>query len=199
MRVGIYPAAFDPVHAGHLAFAEAAKTTYKLDKIFFLPEPNPRHKQGVKALEHRANMVHLATAGNPALGVVVLDLQEFDIRLVWPRLTARFTGADLYMLIGNNPVKRLSAWPHTAEFGRRAPTFIIARRGPGREELASSLDTLLHTKKLDLTYHILEASYKTYSSPEIRRQIKQGKHPAGLQLPVFEYILQNKLYISGAT
>ena len=68
MRVGIYPGAFDPVHKGHIAFALAAITAHQLDKVFFLPEPSPRHKQGVKALDHRVEMVRLATANDPRIG-----------------------------------------------------------------------------------------------------------------------------------
>lgn len=197
-RIGIYPAAFDPVHKGHLAFARAAKQQYGLDKVYFLPEPNPKHRQGVKAFEHRTNMVHLATANEEAFGVVVIDLQEFDIRHVWPRITSRFVGSELFMLIGNNPVKRLIAWPHTTEFGKQAPTFVIAKRHKSTAEVEKSLDTLLNTKKLDLPYEILDVNYETYNSPSIRAQIKRGENPDALPYEVLEYIRRNRLYISGA-
>lgn len=198
-KIGIYPAAFDPVHKGHLAFAYAAKERYGLDKVYFLPEPNPKHKQGVKAYEHRTNMVHLATANDPSFGVIVLDLQEFDIRHVWPRITSRFLGSELFMLIGNNPVKRLIAWPHTTEFGKQAPTFVVAKRHKPTSEVKKSLETLLKTKKLKLSYAILDSDYQTYSSPIVRTQIKQGERPDALPHAVLEYISRNRLYISGAS
>lgn len=197
-KIGIYPAAFDPVHKGHLAFAHAVKDKYGLDKVYFLPEPTPKHKQGVKALEHRTNMVHLATANEPGFGVVMLDVQELDIRYIWPRITSRFLGSELFMLIGNNPVKRLAAWPHTTEFGKQAPTFIIAKRHKTKTEIKKSLNTLLKTKKLDLSYEILDTDYPTYGSQAIRTQIKQGNTPDALPYEVQEYITRNKLYISGA-
>lgn len=197
-KIGIYPAAFDPVHKGHLAFAYAAKEHYGLDKVYFLPEPSPKHKQGVKAFEHRTNMVHLATSGEPNFGVIVLDVQEFDIRHIWPRITSRFLGSELFMLIGNNPVKRLAAWPHTTEFGKQAPTFVVAKRHKPTVEVEKSLDTLLKTKKLHLPYKILDVDYETYSSPTIRMQVRRGGKPDALPPTVLEYILRNKLYISGA-
>jgi nicotinate-nucleotide adenylyltransferase len=193
-RIGIYPAAFDPVHKGHLAFARAAKEQYGLDKIYFLIEPTPKHKQGVKAFEHRTHMVQLATANEADFGVIVLDIQEFDIRHIWPRITSRFLGSDLFMLIGNNPVKRLAAWPHTTEFGKQAPTFVIAKRQHTTVEVKKSLETLQKTKKLDLPYKILDTDYQTYSSPHIRAQIKRGEQPDSLPHEVYEYILRNKLY-----
>lgn len=192
MRVGVYPAAFDPVHEGHLGFARAAMKAHGLDKVFFLPEPNPSHKQGVKALEHRANMVQLAIANEPNFGVIMLDTQDFSIQHIWPRITSRFMSADMFMLIGNNPIRRLSAWPHATEFGRTAPTFVVAKRNnPGLEQ---SIQTLLHTKKMDLPYEILKPDYKTFSTPAIRRAIKAGEQPKGLPYAVFEYIKRNKLY-----
>ena len=199
MRIGIYPGAFDPIHKGHIAFAKAAQNEYKLDKVFFLPEPNPSHKQGVKALEHRANMVHLATANHETFGVMVLDAQEFDIRHLWPRVTARFLGAELFMLVGNNPVKRLGGWPHTTEFGKRAPTFVIARRHQSIQQTEETVRTLLETKKLNLPFAVLQGDYETYDAATIRRRIRTGDQPSEVMQPVMEYIVRNKLYMSGAT
>lgn len=197
-RIGIYPGAFDPIHKGHLAFAAAAQARYKLDKIFFLPEPNPTHKQGVKALEHRANMVHLATANQASFGVMVLDAQEFDIRHFWPRVMARFLGSELYMLIGNNPVKRLGEWPHTTEFGKQAPTFVIAMRSQPLTDVAETIETLLETKKLELPFSVLDAHYQTYDAATVRRALRSGAQPEEVPQSVMEYIQRNKLYISGA-
>lgn len=193
-RIGIYPAAFDPVHSGHIAFARAAMETFSLDKVYFLPEPQPRHKQGVKAFMHRINMVHLAVANIPEFGVVSLDTQDFDIRYVWPTITSRFLGSDLYMLLGNTPVRRLAAWPHTTEFGRQAPTFIIADRS--KEPMAPVIDELIRTKKLDLPYRILPPSYETHSNSYIRSQLKAGKQPKAVPFEVYEYIQRNGLYRS---
>lgn len=192
MRIGIYPAAFDPIHNGHLAFARAAAQTFGLDKIYFLPEPKPRHKQGVKALEHRTNMVHLALANTPDFGVVSLTTQEFDVRYIWPAITSRFLGEELFMLIGNNSIKRLAAWPHTTEFGKQAPTFIIAQRN-GKPTKAT-IDELIHTKKLDLPYRMLPPDYETHNNSYIRSQLKLGRHPKAVPYEVFEYIQRNKLY-----
>lgn len=194
MKIGIYPAAFDPVHSGHVAFAKAAQVAYSLDKIYFLPEPRPRHKQGVKAFEHRVNMVHLIAANDPTLGVINLDTPEFDIRYVWPTITARFLGAELFMLLGNTPIRRLAAWPHTTEFGRQAPIFIVAERH--EKPIKPTIDELLQTKKLDLPYEVLPPTYETHSNSYIRSQLKLGKKPKAVPYEVYEYILRNGLYRS---
>lgn len=195
-KIGIYPAAFDPIHNGHVAFAHTAIHEHGLDKVYFLPEPAPRHKQGVKALEHRVNMVHLAIANEPKFGVMSLDTSDFDIRHIWPRITSRFLGQELFMLIGNNPIKRIGVWPHTAEFGKQAPTFVIAKRSKSSKELEASIATLLKTRKLSLSYKILDVDYATYTAVDIRNTVKQGNRHEALMQPVYEYILRNKLYLS---
>lgn len=194
MKIGIYPAAFDPIHSGHLTFARAAVEMYGLDKVYFLPEPQPRHKQGVKALEHRTNMVHLAVANIHDFGVVSLHAQEFDVRYIWPAITSRFLGQELFMLLGNNSIKRLAAWPHTTEFGRQAPTFVIAQRAG--KPTKSSIEDLIRTKKLDLPYAVLPPDYETHSNSYIRSQLKIGKQPKAISHAIFEYIQANKLYHS---
>lgn len=141
-------------------------------------------------------MVHLAVAAEQSFGVISLDLQELDIRQVWPRITSRFMGQELFMLIGNNPVRRLAAWPHTTEFGKQAPTFVVANRNRSKSEVEKSLGTLLKTKKLDLSYEVLGGDYTTFRSPEIRTQIKRGQKPEAVPFEVYEYILRNKLYHS---
>ncbi|MCA9332160.1 adenylyltransferase/cytidyltransferase family protein, partial [Candidatus Saccharibacteria bacterium] len=50
-KVGIYAGSFDPIHKGHIALAEQAIQQCGQDKVFFMVEPRPRRKQGVKALE----------------------------------------------------------------------------------------------------------------------------------------------------
>ncbi|MBI3337871.1 adenylyltransferase/cytidyltransferase family protein [Candidatus Saccharibacteria bacterium] len=111
-RIGIYSGTFDPVHDGHIAFANAALKQCNLDKIFFLVEPRPRRKQGVKAFEHRTEMVRLAIKNEHSLGSIVLNQQRFTPADTLPLLTERFKGADLYMLIGDDMLDHLAGWPH---------------------------------------------------------------------------------------
>lgn len=192
MKIGIYPAAFDPVHRGHLAFAAAAQAQFGLDKVYFLPEPRPRHRQGVKSLNHRTNMIHLALADTPKFSVISLTTQEFDVRYIWPAITARFSGEELFMLLGNNVIGRLAAWPHSTEFSDTAPTFIIAQRSGKPTE--SAVSELIQTKKLNLPHQMIISNYETHNTAYIRSQLKAGKRPKAVPYAVFEYILRHKLF-----
>jgi len=199
MRVGIYPGAFDPVHDGHLAFAEAAMAQFGLDKVFFLPEPKPRHKQAVKALQHREAMVQLATKPNPKLGVIRLEQARFTVQETWPLLTSRFTGAELYMLLGSDVAQRLASWPHIDELIKSAPHFVVALRGADKPHVNAMIETMQKTTKLPFKYSLLEPNYPLYSSGKIRLSLKRGHTPRSLRPAVVEYIRANNLYSSRET
>lgn len=199
MKIGIYPGAFDPVHDGHLAFAEAAMRQYGLDRVYFLPEPTPRHKQGVKALEHRVEMVRLAIQMDKKLGVIVLQQSQFTVLETWPLLTARFQDAQLFMLLGSDVAQRLASWPHIDLLIKTAPRFIVALRKSTEQAATEMIETMQNTTKLKLDYDLLAADYATRSSAEIRIALKAGIVPEGLDESVLRYIRRHKLYISGAT
>ena len=199
IKVGIYPGAFDPIHEGHVAFARAAMLKHGLDKVFFLPEPSPRHKQAVKALEHRTAMVHAAVDSDPKFGVILLDQTRFTVHETWPLLVSRFQGADLSMLLGSDVAQRLASWPNIAELVQTAPRFIIALRGDSIADVKDMMTTLEDTKKLTVRYSLLDPNYPTYGSSKIRLAIKQGHHPDAVHPAVWSYIVQNGLYSSGET
>lgn len=64
MNIGLFGGTFDPIHRGHLALASAARESYQLGKIYFVPANIPPHKQRQPLTPycHRYAMVALATA-----------------------------------------------------------------------------------------------------------------------------------------
>lgn len=199
MKVGIYPGAFDPIHDGHVAFARTALAAHNLDRLFFLPEPSPRYKQGVKSLQHRLAMTDLAIASEPRFGVIRLEQSRFTVHETWPLLTARFSGVQLYMLLGSDAAARLVSWPHIAELTAAMPHFVIALRGNNARDTNAMLQTLQQTKKLQLNHSLVKSDYPTYGSRKVRQSLKRGYLPQGLHPDVLTYIQEQGLYISGAT
>jgi nicotinate-nucleotide adenylyltransferase len=197
-RVGIYSGSFDPVHAGHLAFAREAIARCGLDKVFFLVEPRPRRKQGVRALEHRAAMVRLAVKDDNQLGTIVLGQSRFTAVDTLPILQRRFKGAQLYMLMGDDGLTHLGEWPHVDELieGLR---FVVGRRKAASAEVKSRIEIIQKTRGLQIRYTDFAAPKAALSSSGIRRSLKKGVPVTDVSPEVLRYVRTHGLYESGSS
>src|SRR3982751_4027627 len=110
-RIGIYAGTFDPVHAGHIAFALQAMERADLDSLCFLPERRARTKQGVEHFGHRVAMLRRATQPHPKFSVLELDDVSFTVERTLPALYKRFPQTQLIFLFGSDAVEQLPNWP----------------------------------------------------------------------------------------
>ena len=65
--IGLLGGSFDPIHHGHLQLARDALKHLPLEEVRFIPAAQPWQKGPMTAAEHRAQMVQLAIADEPAL------------------------------------------------------------------------------------------------------------------------------------
>lgn len=194
-KVGIFSGTFDPVHKGHIAFAKQALEYYELDKIFFLVEPRPRRKQGVRAFEHRQQMVQLAINGDPVFGSIILDQDRFSAHHTLPILKERFKGAQLFMLMGDDMLHHLGSWPHIDELLADVG-FIVGLRKDSWSQAEAYLKAIEQARNLKLNYKIFTAEHSEFASSKIRLAYKRGKPAMGLDRRVRAYIDKTGLYKS---
>ena len=76
--IGILGGTFDPVHVGHLAVGEVARTTLDLESVLFMPAGQPPHKldQPITDARHREAMLRLAIADCPGFAVSRIELER---------------------------------------------------------------------------------------------------------------------------
>lgn len=76
--LGILGGTFDPVHLGHLALAREARAELDLERVLFVPNADPPHKQDqvITPARHREAMVALAIADEPAFVLSRLELER---------------------------------------------------------------------------------------------------------------------------
>ena len=199
MRLGILGGTFDPIHFGHLFIAEEARVRFDLQKVMFLPNGQPPHKNGVAITPaiHRYAMSELAIRSNP-------DFFCSDIEIERPgksytvdtlnRLRKDFPQAELFYIAGIDAMIDFLTWKRHEEVIEIA-RFLVAVRDD------HDYDTL--EARLPGTYmpHIerLTSYSPRISSTGIRNRLREGK-PIRYLLPddVLDYISRHNLYCNAA-
>ncbi len=191
-KIGIYAGTFDPVHEGHLEFARLAVQS-GLDKVYFLPEPRPRRKQGVRALEHRQGMIAAAIADQPMLGLIKLQQARFTPHETMPILQQRFPGSQLVLLFGDDVVQHIADWPRVQELAQSVE-LLIATRHQQRASIQKQMQTLADVNGLVFSYRLIDMSIEQ-SSSNVRAAVRRGDdHHTVLHPKVLDYIRHHRLY-----
>lgn len=191
-RIGIYAGTFDPVHAGHVAFALQALAAAKLDKVYFLPERRPRNKHHVEHFGHRVAMLKQAAKPHPQFGVLELPDVSFSIRQTLPRLAKRFGDSRLVFLFGSDIAGRIPDWP-LAERLLTEHELVIGVRG--RDNQALIQQTIAGWPLQPLAVTLLVSQAPAVSSGKIRDSLRRGEPAAGSLLSVARYSNRHWLYV----
>ena len=176
-----------------MAFAEKALKDRHLDKIFFLVEPRPRRKQGVRALEHREAMLRLAISDHEAFGMILLEQANFSVESTLPKLQALFEGAKIYMLLGEDVFAHMNSWPHVEQL-LKTVSFIVGTRAGDETKMKQYLQTVEKTRGIQFDTVFLATGHQSVSSSKIRLSLKRNQQPKGLLPKTQDYIQQNGLY-----
>jgi len=134
MKLGLFGGSFDPVHLGHLLMAQAAFEELGLERLFFIPaaqSPFKPDRQPAPAA-FRLRMLRLALAGKPRYEIDEQELRRGGISYTIDTARdygRRFTGAELFQLIGADHVAKLPQWREAAELARVLKFVVIPRPG----------------------------------------------------------------------
>lgn len=192
-RIGIYAGTFDPVHAGHIAFALQAIEQAKLDKLYFLPERRPRHKPGVEHFAHRVAMLKQASLPHPKFYVLESVEVAFTVKRTLPLLTQKFKGAQLVFLFGSDAVAGLPNWPQADQLLKNSELVIAAREGKDTKQLQNAIEQWPVQPKGAL---MLTSFAPKVSSTEVREALRARQSAAGLLQSVARYSDHHWLYVS---
>ena len=179
-KIGIYSGTFDPVHHGHISFAQRAAQELGLDKVYFLVEPQPSHKQAASSIRHRLNMMWLALQDYPNLELLTSDQQKFNVAETLPWLEQKFQDAELHLLMGTDLFKYVHTWPGF-EALQAHMKLAIGQRGQDSRALSSVDHQPISTQLNDI------------SSSTIR-SLKAGQLDGLVPETVAQYINSQGLY-----
>ena len=173
------------MHNGHIAFALRAAKQLELDKVFFLPERQPRTKKIVTSFEHRFEMLKLATEAHKNLEVLQVAGKHFSVNSTLPKLKAIFPGMALNLLVGSDIAKLLPSW-NKADLLLKAMDLVIGlRNSDAQQDLQKKLSKLSKVDNL----HFIKSPQLNISSDKVRR-----KQQLAVPVKVIEYIQIQKLY-----
>jgi nicotinate-nucleotide adenylyltransferase len=113
-RIGVFGGAFDPPHNAHVALARTAIEQLGLDELRIFPTGQAWHKpRALSATEHRLAMAHLAFDDLARVRVDARETQRsgptytIDTLL---ELQQEYSGAQLYLLLGQDQAQALPKW-----------------------------------------------------------------------------------------
>lgn len=197
MKVALFGGTFDPIHAGHLAAAQAAQSAFGLDRIYFTPASLPPHKRNrpLTSFAHRYAMVSLACAGAAAFLPSLLESPEesggqpnYSLTTV-RKLEAALAPQDrLYFLVGADAFLDLPHWHEWVALLESCDFIIASRPGFPIAEIAKivppelragpATGTTLPLRRTAL--HLLTTVKAEVSSSAIRRLAAEGRSLCGL-------------------
>ena len=192
-RIGIYSGTFDPVHAGHIAFALQALEMASLDRIYFLPERRPRYKPGVEHFAHRVAMLKQATVPYQQFYVLEAVDTAFTVKRTLPMLKQKFKRDQLVFLFGSDAVADLPNWPYSAQLLSSSELVIAAREGKNTTDLQAAISAWTVQPQAAV---MLTSFAPLVSSTIVREALRARQPAAGLLQSVARYSDHHWLYIS---
>ncbi len=216
--VALFGGTFDPIHAGHIAVAQAAQRRFHLDAIYFVPSSRPPHKSkpALTPFIHRYSMVALGCSGHaafvPSLAEAPVDAAASHIFYTIDtvrRFRREHPNDRLYFILGADQFLEIPTW-RQYEALLDACDFIIASRPgfrldalrlviPPEKFARAASHTGSDPHKIILRkseVHLLTTVSSHISSTEVRHRLAKRQSIHGLvPAPVEEYILGQALYL----
>ena len=194
--IGIMGGTFNPVHYGHLIAAEEALNFLDLEKILFIPNSIPPHKNDPDLIsgKHRLEMLKLAIASNPKFEVSDIELKRsgpsYSIDTV-EELIKIYKDKSFVFITGLDAVLN-SEWHRFDDLLGKLTYFLtIERSGLSFESLENKMKPLKNREKI----LFLSIPGVNISSSDIRFRVEEGKSIRYL-VPdeVSDYIYRHKFY-----
>jgi nicotinate-nucleotide adenylyltransferase len=198
-RIGVLGGTFDPIHIGHLIFAEQVRVLCGLDKVIFIPAKNPPHKlnDGITMINHRFEMVKIAIQSNEYFEISDIEMLSDNLSYTYNTLKKMKKelgdSTELYFIVGSDAWLDLDEW-YKSEALLNEFSFIIGDRPGYKDDLVNDKIRIVQEKyntdvrKIDIHEIDISSSY-------IRDLVFQRKSIKYLTTELVEkYISDNKLY-----
>ena len=215
MTLGVLGGTFDPIHNGHLAAAEAAERSLRLDAMTLIPSHVPPHRHdpvGATA-EQRFDMAALAASERPRWTASRIEIDRDGPSYTYDTLrelrsltiSERSAGASadgtrvewqFFFILGADAFAEIATWSRYPAVLDLAHFVVVSRPGITLDSLRARVPSAFDRQSSAPTRVILlESPTPDISSTDIRRRVRANASLAGLVPdPVAAYIRQHGLY-----
>ncbi|QCI17832.1 nicotinate-nucleotide adenylyltransferase [Buchnera aphidicola (Acyrthosiphon lactucae)] len=208
----IFGGNFDPIHYGHIYSAEKLAKEISIEKIIFLPNNCPPHRDKTKtSIIDKIKMIKLAIQNNPLFQISYLETKKNNFfytidTLKKIRKTISYS-RPLCFIIGEDNLKKFYLWKDWKKILLYCHLLICPRKHKKNDIIKNNNEfknwiysntvydfNLLHQKSFGLIF-FSKTSLINISSSKIRKNYSTGVSSCAL-LPsiVNNYILSKKLY-----
>lgn len=199
MKIGIMGGTFDPIHKGHLMLGEYAYKQYQLDKVWFMPNGTPPHKDNAKIgseAEVRMQMVQLAIKDNPVFELQTYEITNKDVNYSYKTMehfSEIYPNDEFYFIIGADSLFAIERWVKPERLLKTCVILAACRDDKNTEEMLEQIAYL--NGKYESDIRLLSTPHVDVSSSEIRSLLQDEESIREL-VPeeVFLYIKENGLY-----
>jgi nicotinate-nucleotide adenylyltransferase len=200
-RVGVLGGTFDPVHTGHMIIAEEVRQNLKLHEVLFMPAGQPwlKGQKDISAVEHRLEMVILATASNPYLNVSTIEIERpgptYSVDTIVDLKAGLGAGAKIYFIVGFDALAELHLWKEPRRMVEMCQVVAVKRPGYGGFDLRSLDSAIPGISERIMSVDVPQIDI---SATDIRRRVSRRLSIKYLVPEEVEaYIAANKLYAEG--
>lgn len=195
-RLGVMGGTFDPPHKAHIAIAEEAMRSFKLDKVLFIPTGTPPHKpvNDITDAEHRYAMTKTAIEGNPGFEVSRMEIDRkgpsYSIDTIRSLKEIYPPGTEIYFIIGADEALELPKWYESEKLPGLTRFIAAPRSGFNETILKNRLP-----EALAAAVDILSIKQMEISATDIRQRLSSGDSVGELvSESVVKYIKEHRLY-----
>ena len=196
MKTGILGGTFNPIHNGHLYMAFEAKETLELDRIIFVPNYIPPHKEASdRNPEDVLKMLELALEEYDDFTISTFELEKKGLSYTYETLeyfTEIYPHDELYFIIGEDSYVNFSLWKNPEKIISLAKLVVFQRQGFNQDKHHSTIAFMENRNKKPI---ILDSMILEISSSDIRNRVMRNKQ-IGFLVPakVRYYIHEHELY-----
>ncbi len=204
--IAIFGGTFNPIHFGHLIVAEEIRAKYNLDKIIFVPNHLPPHKEPSDLIEAklRLTMVNLATVSNPCFEVSDYEIEKggksFTIDTIKHFRQLYGTKNNIYFIVGADMLSEITSWKNVEELLKICRFIAVPR--PGYDITKIFNQNYLGSENFDIATELLENVLienivtSDISSSSIRQRVREWKSiKYFVPEPVEQFIHNQQLYL----